>query len=136
MSLREDISDKKKELEETIGYLGDEIVVIDAAKELYDAAINIVDERLTTELDVVNESISDVQRAYENRIVSGCRTDVFWRIVGIHTDVSGTNYTLRATQISKNGYFVSAGATQPTAGGYPVAGAGAPGTVTAYGPAG
>ena len=105
MALREDISDKKKELEETIGYLGDEIVVIDAAKELYDAAINIVDERLTTELDVVNESISDVQRAYENRIVSGCRTDVFWRIVGIFTDASDTtNYSLRATQISKNGY--------------------------------
>ena len=116
MALREDISDKKKELEETIGYLGDEIVVIDAAKELYDAAINIVDERLTTELDVVNESISDVQRAYENRIVSGCRTDVFWRVIGIHTD-SGTGhkfYTLLATQVTLNGYNVSAGATQPT----------------------
>ena len=117
MGLREDISDKKKELEETIGYLGNEIVVIDAAKELYDAAIKIVDERLTTELDVVNESISDVQRAYENRIVSGCRTDVFWRVIGIHTGgPSGTTkfYTILATQVTLNGYNVSAGATQPT----------------------
>jgi hypothetical protein len=117
MSLRDDIAEKKKELEESVTYLAEEIVIIDAAKEMYDAAINILDEKLTTELDLVNESISDVQRAYENRIVSGCRTDVFWRLTGIHTGgPSGTTkfHTLTATQISYNGYEVGTGVTSPT----------------------
>ena len=117
MSLRDDIAEKKKELKESVAYLAEEIVTIDAAKEMYDAAINIVDEKLINEIELVNESISDVQRAYENRIVSGCRTDVFWRLVGVHTggpNGSTTFRTLRATQISYNGYDVGTGVTSPT----------------------
>lgn len=113
MPLRDDIAEKKKEVEETIKYLGDEIVVVDAAKELYDAQINILDQKLISELDTVNVAITDVQRAYENRIVSGCRTDMFWRVVGIATNASPKEYTLEVTQISLNGYNVSLGATQP-----------------------
>lgn len=115
MGLLDDIKEKKKQIENTLKYMEEEIVSIDASKELYDSAIRFVDEKLVSQIDAVNQSISNVQTAYEDRIVSGCRTDVFWRVVGITTTITPgvDQYTLIATQISLNGY-AGIGTTQPT----------------------
>ena len=107
MGLRRKIADRKKQADESIEYLVEEILTSDAEKEEYDSEIKKIDKKLVKQINIVNQSIADVGIAYQNRVDSGCRSDLFWRIIGV-TQGSGqqvsTNYTLQCTQISKNGY--------------------------------
>jgi len=107
MGLRRKIADRKKQADESIEYLVEEILTSDAEKEEYDSEIKKIDKKLVKQINIVNQSIADVGVAYQNRVDSGCRSDLFWRIIGV-TQGTGqqvnTNYTLQCTQISKNGY--------------------------------
>lgn len=107
MGLRRKIKDRKKQADESIEYLVEEILTSDAEKEEYDSQIKKIDKKLVKQINIVNQSIADVGIAYQNRVDSGCRSDLFWRIIGV-TQGTGqqvsTNYTLECTQISKNGY--------------------------------
>ena len=75
--LRDDVADKLKDTRESIQFLTDHIIEVDAEKELYDSAIAKIDNELTSELDEVNQTIGDVLDAYDARIAVGCRTDIF-----------------------------------------------------------
>lgn len=93
------------------------IIVLDNAKNEYVDAIRRIDGTLLSTVDEVNDSINAVNDAYQNRIDTGCRTDLFWRLVGISSEsrsVSTPTYTTSAppnytysyqcTRISPTGY--------------------------------
>jgi hypothetical protein len=106
MSLTDEINDKLKNETEGVTWLGDQIVLLDAEKEQWDAAIDKMDRPLVTEIDAVNQTLGEVRAAYQDRINVGCRTDLFWRVTG-HTVASGGNpaeYEVLCTKISLNGY--------------------------------
>ena len=50
MSLTDEINDKLKEETEGVTWLGDQIVLLDAEKEQWDAAIDKMDRPLVTEM--------------------------------------------------------------------------------------
>jgi len=107
MGIRRKIADRKKQADESIEYMVEEIITSDAEKEEYDSEIKKIDKKLVKQINIVNQSIADVGIAYQNRIDAGCRSDLFWRIIGVTQGSGqqvGNNYTLQCTQISRNGY--------------------------------
>ena len=103
MSLTDEINDKLKDETEGVTWLGDQIVLLDAEKEQWDAAIDKMDRPLVTEIDEVNETLGKVRAAYQDRINVGCRTDMFWRVTGVQTNMSNvTTYDFFCFRPRKN----------------------------------
>lgn len=112
MSLSEniiqDIQEKIEEKKFNINFFRDQIISTDSKKEPYDESILQIDQKLLNELTEVNNTLYAVQSAYEDRISAGCRTDLFWRVVGVSTSLSGlvtiNNYKLKCTRLSLSSY--------------------------------
>ena len=80
MSLTDDIREKVKRKEVSLDSIADEIIITDAKKEEYDGAISTLDKRLVIQINEVDQTLADVQTAYQDRINVGCRTDMFWSL--------------------------------------------------------
>ena len=108
MSLTEDIKATIKKKEDTLNYIADEIVVTDTQKEDVDGAISTLDNRLVNQINEVDQTLADVQTAYQARVNVGCRTDMFWALAGVTTSTAGagsnTHYHLLCTKLSLAGY--------------------------------
>ena len=105
---------------ETTGnaYAKSQIIILDNNKEPYDVGIYRADEYLFERTDWANAGINTVVDAYQERVDRGCRTDLFWRLIGITTSIeqSGggpnqgvttslvTNYTIQCEQLNPAGY--------------------------------
>ncbi len=106
---------------ETTGnaYAKRQIIVLDNKKEVYDIPIFRADEYLLERTEEVNVSIDEVSDAYQDRIDADCRTDLFWRVIGITTTVRttggtgpnpgvstyiDTNYTIKCEKLNSAGY--------------------------------
>jgi hypothetical protein len=100
----EDIKKKVEEKNTNIDFFRDQIISVDAEKGQYDTAINILDNDLLFKIDEVNNTLYDVQTAYQDRINVGCRTDLFWRFVGFSTGLFSNTFTLRCTKLSLPAY--------------------------------
>ena len=111
MSLTEDVREKIKQKEASLDGIADEIVVTDTKKEDYDGAISTVDTRLVNQINEVDQTLADVQTAYQDRINVGCRTDMFWALTGVTTSTAGagsnTHYWMQCTKLSLAGYASS-----------------------------
>lgn len=95
------------------------IVVLDEAREPYKIGIARVDNVLIDTIERVNDAIQDVNAAYQARIDSGCKTDLFWRLVQINRQIEATSstgkggsggaqeyytYTYKCTRLNPTGY--------------------------------
>lgn len=100
----EDIKKKVEEKNTNIDFFRDQIISVDAEKTQYDDAINILDSDLLSKIEEVNNTLYDVQQAYQDRINVGCRTDLFWRYVGFSTGLLFNFFTLRCTKLSLPAY--------------------------------
>lgn len=84
MSLSEDLKKetirKLNQKLENISYLKGEILLSDAEKETWDNGIVSLDTNLLEKINEVNQTLYEVRDAYQNRIDSGCYSDLFWRI--------------------------------------------------------
>lgn len=110
MSLITSIQEKVETKKEEIAFYGDHIVIADTKKEPWDNAILRVDAHLSEQIEAVNTTILDVGAAYKARIDVGCRTDLFWRVVG-HTTATGVGpgstpeqWWLKCTKMNVVGY--------------------------------
>jgi hypothetical protein len=104
-----DLEQKKEQAYDGIEFLQKNILVKDVYKEKYDAAIVSIDADLFAEVNNVNNKLQDVKDAYQARIDVGCRTDMFWRVLGISTTDDGGGgfneyYNLEVTRLSLSGY--------------------------------
>jgi hypothetical protein len=98
--LNDDLRTKLDESNSAIEDSSERIIELDGQKGAYDDIIISLDNDILNEVSDVNNKIIDVYDAYQDRINVGCRTDVFWRRVGL----AGTIHTLVATQLSLAGY--------------------------------
>ena len=97
-----------------IGFVQDEIVIADDDKSFYDEAIEKIERHVFEQIEDVNRSFADVQTAYQDRIDSPCRTDLFWRFVGVTPPPSGgkqvqDTYNFVCTKLSATPYSGSVG---------------------------
>ena len=104
-----DLSEKRKEAYDGIEFLQKNILLRDSDKEKYDAAIVSIDADLFVQVNDVNDKLQDVKDAYQARVNVGCRTDMFWRVLGISTTSDGGGgvneyYNLQVTRLSLVGY--------------------------------
>ncbi len=83
----------------------EKIVFYADEKSTYTESIDRMDNHVYSVLQETNQSLVDVETAYDNRVVVGCRTDVFWRVMGY--SAAPTRWLLQATQMSKVGYTTS-----------------------------
>ena len=84
-----------------------QISILDSAKDPYFKATRNLDRVIHETITPVNESLVTVRNEYQKRIDDqGCRSDLFWRVVGIATQEStgpgiGTIvYTVQCTKLS------------------------------------
>jgi|LakMenEpi03Aug12_release.lakeMendotaPanAssembly.Ray.scaffolds.fasta_scaffold72669_4 hypothetical protein len=98
--LNDDLRTKLEQSNSSIEDSSETIIELDGKKAPYDDIIISLDNDILTEVNSVNTKIIDVSNAYQDRINVGCRTDVFWRRVGL----AGTVHTLVATKLSLAGY--------------------------------
>jgi hypothetical protein len=107
--LNEKISTAETEKE----FFREQIVILDNARTDYQKAVYKVDSTLLPPIENVNNKILDVRTAYDNRVNSGCRTDVFWRYTGITTtegETPGSIFTFQnyvCVKASPNGLGLS-----------------------------
>ena len=87
-----------------IDHFRDQILLVDNQKEPWDYATEHVDSSLLENINYVNGLIGEVADAYQDRIDAGCRTDLFWQVVGIDTSAAPVVYDLRCTKMVLNGY--------------------------------
>lgn len=106
--LLKDFSQKIEESYNNINFFRDQIILSDGEKELYDAAISNLDTELINEINELNNYYVGVQSAYQERVNVGCRTDMFWTVVGIATTPSLT-YSIQVTKINLTGYELNPG---------------------------
>lgn len=103
--VKKDILTKKQQKLDNIEYFKEQILITDALKEDYDKAVISIDNDLLNDITTVNNTLYAVQSAYQNRINNGCRSDLFWRVVGFDTNTG--DYSLIVTQLSITGYGTS-----------------------------
>lgn len=94
------LTEKKASQKEDINEILEKIIELDGSKIPYDQAIQKIDLDISNSFESINSGINSVKDSYQNRINVGCRTDMFWRVVGTTTNT----YTIRVTQLSEFGY--------------------------------
>ena len=91
---------------EQIETLQERIVILDGEKADYDNAITNLDNQLLGEIKIVNDAYQDVWDTYQDAIVSGCKTDMFWRVysTGWNAGEGKYQYSVVCTKLDAGGY--------------------------------
>jgi len=107
------LTEKKAGQKEEINEILEKIIELDGSKIPYDESIQKIDLDIANSFGSINSGINSVKDSYQNRINVGCRTDMFWRVVGATTNT----YTVTVTKLSEVGYgnIVGFGTTTITA---------------------
>ena len=79
------INSKIQTEDNNLNFANTQIDILDNAREPYLQAIYKIDADVFSEIEEVNTSMIDVQTKYQDRVNSGCRTDLYWRSTGIGT---------------------------------------------------
>ena len=108
----DELYQKLKDREEALQFYLEKFTVLDLQKRPHESTVEIVDKDVVELIDTANNRIVDKLNAYQDRIDSPCRTDLFWRVVGIRSDTVQTKggerdrlfYELECTRLSPTGY--------------------------------
>ena len=101
--IKDGIADSLKDSFDSVRFFQDQVVILDDKKSKWDNAIFKLDNEILGEIEIVNRAIDDVKDAYQDRIVSGCRTDMFWMLTDMNT-AGDTEWTFRCTKLNGRGY--------------------------------
>ena len=101
--IKDAISDSLQQSFDTVRFFQDQVVISDDKKSKWDNAIFKLDNEILGEIEIVNRALDDVKDAYQDRIVSGCRTDMFWMLTNVDT-TGDTLWTFRCTRLNGRGY--------------------------------
>ncbi len=75
--LEDELESKEKQREGILDYLA----LIDVRIDEYDELIKNIDKAVVKLTDEINNSITPVKEAYDERIESGCRNNLVWKLV-------------------------------------------------------
>ena len=106
------ISSKAETENNNLNFANTQIDILDNAREPYLQAIYKIDADVFSEIEEVNTTILDVQTKYQDRINSGCTTDLYWRLTGIGSVGFGTGIFFNSytcTKVNPVGYGTTAG---------------------------
>ena len=85
----------------------EKIAIIDNEKRAFDDAIANIDQVLLQQIEDTNNTLEKVEEEYGKRIdVQNCKSDLFWRVIGITTSDGGgqggadTTLELRCTKLA------------------------------------
>ena len=95
--LQEDFNFKQQNVDTLLT----EIIVIDDSKNIYDEGVSKIENDILDGIIHVNEGLELLADAYQDRIDSGCRSDLFWRQVAHATDPGNGSetFTLECTKL-------------------------------------
>ena len=106
------INSKIQTEDNNLNFANTQIDILDNAREPYLQAIYKIDADVFSEIEEVNTTILDVQTKYQDRINSGCTTDLYWRLTGIGSVGFGTGIFFNSytcTKVNPVGYGTTAG---------------------------
>ena len=104
--VKEDVDFKRQNIDTLLT----EIVVIDDNKNIYDEGISRIENTILDGVIHVNEGLELKAAAYQDRIDSGCRSDLFWRQIGFSSGTGGggagsqDQYTFECTRLNSDEY--------------------------------
>ena len=62
-----------------------QIIVIETNKESFQKASKNLDKSILDDIDIISDAQKNLKQAYLDRISANCKSDLFWRVVGINT---------------------------------------------------
>ena len=77
------ISEQQEELDyktAEVQMIKDQLTLMDVRIDRYDAIIGNIDKQIIPLVDEVNDAITSVKTAYDNRIAAGCKSDLYWEV--------------------------------------------------------
>lgn len=95
------ILEKKKVIENDISFTKKQITLFDAAKQSYQRAVEVLDGGNLKDINTLNDSLLEIQSAYQDRIDAGARSTLFWNMVGINTGTVPATYTYTVVDAAK-----------------------------------
>lgn len=92
-------------------YFNEQLLILDESKGKYTESTYKIDSSYFPQIQDVNNKIVDVKNAYDARISSGCKTDLFWRLIETRTLVGSDfppttriEYVYKCEQASPTGF--------------------------------
>ncbi len=66
----------------------DQLTLLDVKLDRYDTIIGNIDKQIIPLVKEINDSIDAVKSAYDNRIATGCRSDLYWEVTSVKSYTS------------------------------------------------
>jgi hypothetical protein len=79
------IADHQTELYQKLAeveMLKDQLTIMDVKIDRFDALIQNIDREIIPFVDEINVAIGSVKTAYDARITAGCKSDLYWELIG------------------------------------------------------
>jgi hypothetical protein len=79
------IADHQKELDRKLAeveMIKDQLTIMDVKIDRFDTLIQNIDKEIIPLIDEINVAIGSVKTAYDARITAGCKSDLYWELIG------------------------------------------------------
>jgi len=79
------IADHQTELDRKLAeveMLKDQLTIMDVKIDRFDALIQNIDREIIPLVEEINVAIGSVKTAYDTRITAGCKSDLYWELIG------------------------------------------------------
>jgi hypothetical protein len=79
------IADHQKEIDRKLAeieMIKDQLTIMDVKIDRFDALIQNIDREIIPLVDEINVAIGSVKTAYDARITAGCKSDLYWELIG------------------------------------------------------
>jgi hypothetical protein len=79
------IADQQKEIDRKVAeveMIKDQLTIIDLKIDRFDTLIQNIDRDIIPLVEEINVAIASVKTAYDARITAGCKSDLYWELIG------------------------------------------------------
>jgi len=79
------IADQQKEIDRKLAeveMIKDQLTIMDVKIDRFDVLIQNIDREIIPLVEEINVAIGSVKTAYDARIAAGCKSDLYWELIG------------------------------------------------------
>lgn len=79
------IADQQKEIDRKLAeveMIKDQLTIMDVKIDRFDVLIQNIDREIIPLVEEINVAIGSVKTAYDTRIAAGCKSDLYWELIG------------------------------------------------------